>query len=311
MNMPDWIQPAKATLTYSYFWSKDWSYEEKLDGERIVAVKDKTVSIYSRNRILLNNTYPEIVTELKKLEGRWWIDGEIVAFDHQVTSFKKLQRRLQIKDPVKALNSDIEVFLYVFDLMYLNGHDLRSLPYKQRRVMLWQLLKPRGHLRIVRPQKPIEQSFTLACKRGWEGLVVKNLDSPYESKRTTNWLKFKCSKSQELIIIGYTDPHGARIRFGALLLGYYHDGELKYAGRVGTGFDETTLERLYVTLSGYTTDQSPLSENIATKGVHWVQPILVAQVGFTEWTNDNKLRHPRYLGLRDDKSPQEVIKEES
>lgn len=308
--LPAWIHPTNATLTHHYFWDSRWSYEEKLDGERILAVKNTHVTLYSRNRIVLNNTYPEIVSALEKVPGHWWLDGELVAFSNGITSFKTLQQRIGIKDAQQARRSGVKVFFYIFDVMYLNGYDIRNLRYEDRRRILWSFVKPVDPLRLVKPQKPVQASFTAACKRGWEGLMVKNLDSQYESRRTTNWLKFKCSNNQELIIIGYTDPHGARTRFGALLLGYYKVGQLHYAGKVGTGFSQATLDTLYAKMRPYATKQKLVPEHIPEKGAHFIEPRLVAEIGFTEWTNDNKLRHPRYLGLRGDKLPKDVIKEE-
>lgn len=308
--LPTWVEPTNATLTHHYFWDAKWSYEEKLDGERILATKDKAVTLYSRNHIVLNPTYPEIVSALEKVPGQWRLDGELVAFSDGVTSFKTLQQRIGIKDPEQARMSGVNVYFYLFDVMYLDGYDVRNLRYEDRRCLLWSRVNPADPLRLVASQKPAQASFTAACKRGWEGLMVKNLDSRYESRRTTSWLKFKCSSSQELIIIGFTDPQGARTRFGALLLGYYRSGQLHYAGKVGTGFNQDTLDSLYTMMKPLETTRALVPEHISASGVHFIQPKLVAEIGFTEWTNDNKLRHPRYLGLRDDKSPTDVIKEE-
>ena len=299
-------------MTHHFFWDGSWSYEEKLDGERILARKDgRTVTLYSRNKTVLNDTYPEIVLALGKVGGAWWLDGELVALSDGVTSFKTLQQRIGIKDPAVALQSGVKVYYYVFDLMYLNGRDTRQLPYRERRDLLWKMLPAKDPLRIVKPQKPEKASFTTACTRGWEGLLVKRLDSPYASRRTTDWLKFKCSSNQELVIIGFTDPQGARAHFGALLLGYYQDGQLHFAGKVGTGFDETTLQQLYAKMVPLEVGAQTVPEHIPAKGVHFIRPELVAEIGFTEWTNEHKLRHPRYLGLRDDKDAHDVIKEEA
>ncbi len=310
---PLWVEPTKAILTYDYFWSDDWAYEWKLDGERVLARKQgATVRLYSRNKIELNATYPEVVDELQKIAGDWWLDGEIVAFEGANTSFRKLQDRLHIKDESVARGSATPVFYYVFDCMFMDGCDLTRLPYYERRRILHALVKVRGPLRLLPiEQKAGRQYFEMICRKGWEGLMVKDLSSTYESKRTGKWLKFKCSNGQELIIIGYTEPQGSRIGFGALLLGFYDHGRLHYAGKVGTGFNEATLKSLLARMRRYETDKLPLDQAVHGKGIHWVQPRLVCEVGFTEWTEENRLRHPRYLGLRDDKPAEEVVKERS
>jgi bifunctional non-homologous end joining protein LigD len=155
-----------------------------------------------------------------------------------------------------------------------------------------------------------ERYFDEACRKGWEGLIAKRADSAYAHRRSTDWLKFKCVKRQELVIGGYTDPKGKRTGFGALLVGYYEQGRLRYAGRIGTGYDDATLERLAARLAGLERRSRPFAdEDIPERGVHWVTPKLVAEAAFTEWTEDGRLRHPRFLGLRADKAPEEVGRE--
>jgi ATP-dependent DNA ligase len=155
-----------------------------------------------------------------------------------------------------------------------------------------------------------EAYYREACEQHWEGIIAKNGDSAYASERSRQWLKFKCVNEQEFVIAGYTDPQGERIGFGALLAGYYERGKLKYAGKVGTGYDTGTLRRLGRQLASLQTGSKPFEADILpSSGVHWVKPKLVAQIGFTEWTGDGKLRHPRFLGLRDDKKPEEVTRE--
>lgn len=313
LAQPGWIDPAKATLTYDYFWSDDWAYEWKLDGERVLARKrGGKVELFSRNRIGLNVTYPEIVDALAEVQGDWWLDGEIVAFEGENTSFRRLQDRLHIKDERQARAAKTPVFYYLFDCMYLGGYDLRELPYRTRRQILHSLVRATDPIRLL----PTEQGagaryFRSICRKGWEGLIVKDLDAPYESKRTSKWLKFKCGNGQEFIIIGYTEPRRSRIAFGALLIGFYDRGRLRYAGKVGTGFDQATLEALLKKMKPLETDVNNLGleQKVSGKGKHWIRPELVCEVGFTEWTDENRLRHPRYLGLREDKRPEEVIKE--
>lgn len=155
-----------------------------------------------------------------------------------------------------------------------------------------------------------ESYYQNACRKGWEGVIAKRANSQYAHSRSKDWLKFKCSNQQEFVIGGYTDPKGERIGFGALLIGYYEDKELSFAGKVGTGFDDQTLRSMSKKLSSLERKSSPFaSEDISNKGIHWVSPKLVAQVGFTEWTDDGKLRHPRFIGLRRDKNPREVVRE--
>ncbi len=308
---PKWIDPAKATLTYDYFWSDDWAYEWKLDGERVLAVKKGAeVNLYSRNKISLDATYPEVVDALKDVPGDWWLDGEIVAFEDNNTSFRKLQDRLHIKDEALARQSPTPVYYYMFDCMYLDGYDITQLPYASRRQILRSLVKEGDPLRLLSPAaRPDASYFRQICRKGWEGLIVKDLSSPYESKRTSRWLKFKCGNGQEFVVIGYTEPRRSRTAFGALLLGFYDDGQLRYAGKVGTGFDEATLSALLSKMKPLETDALKLDQKVGGKGLHWIRPKLVCEVGFTEWTDENRLRHPRYLGLREDKKPEEVIRE--
>ncbi|MGH7192685.1 MAG: non-homologous end-joining DNA ligase, partial [Candidatus Saccharimonadales bacterium] len=300
-----------ATLTYDYFWSDDWAYEWKLDGERVLAVKrGSQVSLFSRNRIRLDATYPEVADALGKVKGDWWLDGEIVALKGPNTSFRKLQDRLHIKDEAEARAAKTPVFYYVFYCMYLDGYDMRQLPYGERRRLLNALIRPRGPLRLLSAEQKADAAyFRQICKKGWEGLIVKDLASAYESKRTPRWLKFKCGSGQEFIIIGYTEPRHSRIAFGALLLGFYEHGQLRYAGKVGTGFDQATLKDLLAKMRPLEVGSLPLDEKVRGKGLHWIEPRLVCEVGFTEWTDQHRLRHPRYQGLREDKPAREVIRE--
>lgn len=309
--LPQWVTPELATLTHQYFWNDQWAYEEKLDGERLLARRGETIELFTRNGQHLNATYPEVVEALSAVPGRWWLDGEVVALDHRgVSSFKELQKRLQVKNATLARGSGVAVYYYVFDVMYLDGYDTRGLPYGDRRTIVQSLVQPSEVLRHVRSEPPSARAFDAICRRGWEGFVVKDLTSSYRASRTRDWLKFKCNNEQELVIIGFTDPKGSRAGFGALLLGYHDTGRMIYAGKVGTGFDTETLLRLRQQMREFETNEKPVVEHVPEKGIHWLRPKLVAQVGFTEWTTDNKLRHPRFLGLRTDKASQDVIKEQ-
>jgi len=301
-----------ATLTKNYFSDKNWIYERKLDGERVLAIKNnKKVTLYTRNKKVINNTYPEIVKILSEQnQDNIIVDGEIVAFDKNVTSFSKLQGRIHIKDPKKAIKTRIKVYYYIFDLLYLNKYDLRKIPLKERKKLLKKSLKFRGAIRYTSHRNTHGKKYLKqACKKGWEGLIAKKSNSIYVSKRSRDWLKFKCVNEQELVIGGYTDPQGNRKGFGALLLGYYKNKKLRYAGQVGTGFNDELLDELRKQLDKLETDSSYFSEKISKKAVHWVKPKLVCEVGFTEWTTSGKLRHPRFLGLRRDKPAKKVVKE--
>jgi bifunctional non-homologous end joining protein LigD len=313
-SMPAWTEPMLATLTAERFSSPDWIFECKLDGERCLVFRGKNrLDLLSRNRHQLNDTYPELADAVAALECKEFIaDGEIVAFQGKVTSFSRLQQRLGIHDPEEARHSGVKVYLYLFDLLYLDGDDITRLPLRTRKQLLRDHLSFRDPLRFTthRNEKG-EALFKDACRRGWEGLIAKRADSPYVHKRSRDWLKFKCVKHQEFVIGGYTDPRGSRTGFGALLLGYYEDGgSLRYAGKVGTGFDDKTLGMLSDKLQSLERDACPYGRRPDVAEAHWVRPVLVAEVGFTEWTHDGRLRHPRFLGLRYDKPACRVVREE-
>jgi bifunctional non-homologous end joining protein LigD len=314
IEQPSWTQPMLARLTDERFYDQGWIYERKLDGERCLAFKkEEKVQLYSRNRKSLNASYPELMEALEAQEAdRFIIDGEVVTFVGNKTSFARLQNRFQITDPEKARRSGIKVYYYVFDLLYTDGYDITGVPLRYRKTLLKKLLSYNDPLRFLNHRNEEgEEYYRRACGEGWEGIIAKRADSPYVHKRSSDWLKFKCVLEQELVIAGFTEPRGSRRGFGALLVGYYEGGRFRYAGKVGTGFDDLTLELLKDRLSELERKESPFAvEGIGDKGVHWVKPELVAQIGFTEWTRDGRLRHPRYLGLRRDKDPGDVHREE-
>jgi DNA ligase D-like protein (predicted ligase) len=310
--MPSWIDPMLATLTKERFSDPDWIFEHKLDGERCLAFKQgKTVRLLSRNKQELNNTYPEIVGRLEVAgDHDVVIDGEVVAFDGNRTSFEKLQGRIGIKDPDAARRSGIAVFYYVFDLIYVDGYDLRSVGCIQRKTLLQKAISFRSPVRFLEHRNTEgEALYREACRQRLEGLIAKRRQSLYVGKRSPDWLKFKCVNEQEMVIGGYTDPAGTRVGFGALLVGYYENATLRYAGKVGTGFDIETLLSLRRRLSARELPYSPFAGDVHEKDAHWVRPELVAEIGFTEWTTDGKLRHPRFIGLRTDKPPKQVVRE--
>jgi DNA ligase D-like protein (predicted ligase) len=312
---PAWIDPELATLTKDRFSSSDWMYERKFDGERCLSFRDgDTIRLMTRNQHQVNGTYPELVDALCAAGADdFIIDGEVVAFEGEQTRFARLQQRMQVARPSETLIRSVPVIYYVFDLMYAEGHDLRSTPLRDRKEPLRTLLPFDDPVRYTEHRTGDGVAYYKeACQQGWEGIIAKRASSMYRSGRTRDWLKFKCENSQEFVIAGFTDPQGSRTGLGALLLGYYDaDGNLVYAGKVGTGFDQRTLRLLYTELSAMERDRPPFAhaDDLPRGRVHWTEPRLVANVGFSEWTTAGQLRHPRFQGLRRDKSPAEVVRE--
>jgi bifunctional non-homologous end joining protein LigD len=302
-SLPERVEPMKAVLTESRFSDAGWVFERKLDGIRCIAIKgDRDVRLLSRNHLSLEARFPEVAAALAAdAATQLVLDGEIVAFSGGQTSFERLQQRTE---------RATAVYLYAFDLLHLSGHDTTRLPLDARRRLLRSAVHFHGLLRLTPGRRRDgERLFEEACRRGWEGLIAKRADAPYTFGRSRDWLKFKCSAEQELVIGGYTAPRGSRSDFGALLLGHFENGRLRYAGKVGTGFTAATLGDLAHRLAPLRRDDTPLADVVREPHVTWVEPRLVAQVGFTEWTRDGRLRHPRYLGLRDDKVAEEVVRE--
>jgi bifunctional non-homologous end joining protein LigD len=311
-DVPQWIQPMLATLTERRFSDPDWIFERKLDGERCLAFRSRAgTRLLSRNRLDASGHYPEVIEALAAQPGEFVVDGEVVAFRGGRTSFEFLQRRMQIRDPRVARRTGVRVFYYVFDVVYANGFDTTQLELLQRKVLLRRLLRFEGPIRFTAHRRKEGEAFWhQACQAGWEGVIAKRAASSYAPRRSPDWLKFKCVNAQELVIGGYTDPKGGRKGFGALLVGYHQDGELRYAGKVGTGFDDRLLAELSEQLKAIERPTPPFAAaHLPRKGIHWVKPRLVAQVGFSEWTRDGQLRHPRFLGLREDKLARDVVRE--
>jgi bifunctional non-homologous end joining protein LigD len=313
MAQPVWAEPMLATLTRDYFSREGWIFERKFDGERCLAFKKGyQVQLFSRNRKVLNDNYPEIAEAIRGCSQYDLIaDGEIVAFEGGLTSFSRLQGRMQVRNPDEALRSGIAVYYYLFDLLYLDGFDTTNLDLRYRKKLLRRAVTFKDSLRFtIHRDTEGEAYHREACSRGWEGIIAKRSTSKYVHKRSTDWLKFKCVNEQEFVVGGYTEPKGKRVGFGALLVGYYQAGKLVYAGKVGTGYDDNTLISLGKRLSDIGQTSPPFTgEDIKERAVHWVRPEIVVQVGFTEWTRHGRLRHPRFLGIRRDKDSREVIKE--
>jgi bifunctional non-homologous end joining protein LigD len=305
-----------ATLTEVFPTEGKWVYEPKLDGVRaLIYAGEAAVRVYSRNRKPLNDAYPELVEALEPaMRGDAVLDGEIVAFEPErgVTSFSRLQQRMQLRDPVRARRSQVPVYLYLFDCLYYEGLDLTGLPLLDRKAVLRDVVGYDDPIRFT-PYKTSGGVAMLraACEQGAEGIIAKRATSRYVSTRSTDWLKLKCLRRQEFVIGGYTAPRGARERLGALMVGYYDGRALRYAGKVGTGYDRRTLEDLHRRLVPLHRPTSPFSEGPAPPGdIQWVDPKLVGEVGFSEWTSAGLLRHPRFLGLRSDKPARQVRRED-
>jgi DNA ligase D-like protein (predicted ligase) len=299
------MQPMQAVLTDERFSDPDWIFERKLDGIRCLAFKSGgSVRLRSRNDLSLNGRFPELATALEDDPVTDVVlDGEVVAFDGSQTSFARLQQRGERPTPV---------YYYVFDILRVGSEDVTDEPLRARKALLRRALTFADPIRMTTHRNGDgEAFFAEACRKGWEGLIAKRADAPYTHGRSRDWLKFKCSAEQELVIGGYTAPRGSRTDLGALLLGYYRDGGLRYAGKVGTGFTQATLRDLAGKLAPLRRDTSPFADRVRERSATWVEPQLVAQVGFSEWTRDGRLRHPRFLGLREDKAARNVVREGS
>ncbi len=281
-----------------------WLHEEKLDGYRIEAIlRDGAVQLFTRNAHDWTEKFSRVAAELAILPvASAVLDGEVVAVDvHGVASFQRLQQRIDA-------GSTVGIRYHIFDLLWIDGTDLRGQPLSVRRRALRELLSYRQRHTVIRTTKTLNvrrgDPLQQARERGLEGVISKRVDAPYLSGRNSNWLKVKVTRRQEMVVIGFTDPEGARTGFGALLLGVYDDqGVLQYAGKVGTGFDQPTLVRLHRQLCALEVRSSSVVKvvGLETRSVHWVKPALVAEVGFAEWTADGLLRQPVFKGMREDK----------
>jgi bifunctional non-homologous end joining protein LigD len=303
VSIPEWVEPMKAVLTEERFSDPEWVFERKLDGLRCLAFKEASgVRLLSRNKLSFNGRFPAIAQALQDDPATdFVVDGEIVAFARGKSTFETLQQRGE---------RPAEIYLYLFDVLYAGGEDVGALPWRERKALLRKLLRFGGPIKLTQHRNGDgETLFCEACEKGWEGLIAKRADARYTHGRSRDWLKFKCGFEQELVIGGFTAPRGTRTELGALLVGHYDGDELRYAGKVGTGFTRATLADLGAKLVELRRDDSPFAERVREAHVTWVEPELVAQVAFSEWTRDGRLRHPRFLGLRDDKPAREVVRE--
>lgn len=288
-----------ATLVAKPFHKTGWVYEEKYDGDRLLAYKENGhVRLISRNGKNHTSAFPEIVKAVQKLRPvSLLLDGEVVVFDRKgVSRFQLLQQ-----------NKGEPVFS-VFDCLYCDGEDLRQKPLLERRRVLEQIVRP---TRVLALSRRLDQNglkaYEIAKHRGYEGLVAKDLSSAYLGRRSNLWLKVKVHHEDEFLIAGFTPPEGSRHYFGALLLAAYGEGKLRYVGKVGTGFDQRTLAALYRQFQPLVRTKTELTEPPRERNITFLAPKLIAQISYQEWTADHKLRQPVYLGLRDDKRPAEVI----
>jgi DNA ligase D-like protein (predicted ligase) len=302
--VPDWIDPMLATLTDERDLGGDWLLERKLDGIRCLAfVRGGDVTLLSRTRRPLG--FAPVSDTLARLGEDAVLDGEVVAVDRDGAplGFQALQRRAD--DPG-------HVALWAFDIPWHAGEDLRDRPLRERRARLEELVAPGGAVaRSELLDGPSREAYARACGAGWESVIAKRADGPYRAGRSRDWLKLKCLLEQEMVIGGFTEPQRSRVGLGALLVGYHEDGALRYAGKVGTGFDTATLRDLRARLEEIEVSDPPFGEPVKPrpKDAHWVAPELVAQVAFAEWTGAGRLRQPRFLGLREDKRPRDVVRE--
>ena len=282
--MPDWLEPMAATLTQDRFAGSEWLFERKFDGIRLLAYKrGDEVQLFSRNRLP-----PHLPAVAKAVAN---LDAKEVILDGEITW-------------------DGKSGYHVFDILWLNGRLVTSLPLEERRGLLEGLSfsAPMQHVPLLDDPEPWQR----ASREGWEGVIAKRRGSPYEHKRSKHWLKMKCEASQDLVVGGFTDPQGARVGLGALLVGYYDRDDLVFAGKIGTGFDTRLLLDLRKRLDAIEIPASPFTraKGLPRLRAHWARPEIVVQAAFIEWTGNDKLRHPRLIGVRFDKNPREVVREQ-
>jgi bifunctional non-homologous end joining protein LigD len=322
--MPTAIHPMLATSVDKPFDGPEWLFEIKWDGYRAVAfVEDGKLRLVSRNQNELTQRYPELKDLPKSVKAKTAIlDGEVVALDEEGrASFSLMQQRTGFRPHGRrgATNADVPVLYYAFDLLYLDGYDLRKLPLEARKKKLASILITGDHLRYSdHYQKQGKALFEMARAKGLEGILAKKRDSIYVERRTTEWLKIKITHRLEAVIGGYTEPEGSRAHFGSIVLGLYDkQGRLIHVGQAGSGFEQESLGEVWKLLKKRETKKNPFHGEVeALRKVYWVKPELVAEIEFSEWTggasagSGPKLRAPVFLGLRDDKDPKDCLLEQ-
>src|SRR5215471_21654669 len=282
----------------------------------LAALRADVVKMFGRSGEDITARYPEIAGAIAALAvPNLVLDGEIIAYDESGRpSFGRLQKRMLLSKPrdIAAVMARVPVRAVFFDCLALEGHDLRKLPLRDRKELLVRALPPAG---IVQAADHIEAQgeafYEAASEMGLEGIIGKRADSTYTGRRSPEWVKLKCQRRQEFVIGGWTDPRGSGRHFGALHVGVYEDGKLRHVTRVGSGFDDAFQDKLWPTLQSLARKDSPFGDTGPnTRADHWVEPRLVCEVRFTEWTADGGLRHPIFLGMRDDKKPEDVRRED-
>ena len=310
-KMPEWLEPMAATLTQERFAGGDWLFERKFDGIRLLAYKNGSdVRMYSRNRLPQN--LPALSKALARLPvDQIILDGEVTWDPPPPCGYGAASppppRSYGAASPPPPCGYG---GYHVFDILWLNGHLVTGLPLEDRRTLLKELPfePPMRRVELVADREPWER----ARREGWEGVIAKRRGSPYEHRRSKHWLKMKCESSQEFVVGGFTDPQGARVGLGALLVGYFEGADLVFAGRIGTGFDTKLLLDLRSRLDAIEIPTTPFTKatGLPRLRAHWVKPKIVVQVAFIEWTVHGKLRHPRLIGVRFDKNAHEVVREQ-
>lgn len=305
--MPDFIPPMLATLISQPFDDKNWVFEIKFDGYRLLAFIDhKQVKLKSRNNHLWNQKFPSIVDSLAKINSQVIFDGELVVLDAKGKSHFQLMQNYRKEQ-------ETHLYYYVFDVLYKDGKDLRNLPLIERKRILKKYIKQLSLPKIRFSQHIVGEGkafFMQAAKAHLEGIIGKRSLSTYQSKRSLDWVKMKNTLRQEVVIGGFTPPRGSREKFGALLIGVYNNKkELEFIGRVGGGFDTALLQEVYHQLVPLIQKKSPFKNPPKIAAVTWIKPKLVCEVTFTEWTKNNSMRHPIFQGLRIDKKARDVRKE--
>lgn len=305
--MPEWIDPQLATLVDDVPAGDDWIHEIKYDGYRILAfVEDGRARLVSRNGKDWTAAFPAVASAAARIAVESAVlDGEVVVLDPEGRSSFQLLQNALTGSPTGQL------CYMVFDLPYLDGRDLRAIPLERRKEALRSILPSKGGIAFSDHVEGLGHAFYRhACSYRLEGVISKKRDGPYRGGRSRDWLKTKCSLRQEFVIAGWTDPEGARLAFGALLLGWYDQAKLVYCGKVGTGFTEETLNSLHRMLKPLEVARPALANPPRGKGVHWAKPRLVCEVRFSGWTDDGILRAPSFQGLREDKKPRDVVREQ-
>lgn len=308
--MPEIIHPMLATLVDEPFSDPEWIFETKWDGFRSICfVKKGKARFVSRNQIEMTAQYPELADVGKQIDARQVIlDGEIVALDEDgMPRFQLLQPRVGRKSGLQSLRGKGKIVYYVFDLLFVDGYDLMPCSVVERKAVLEQILRPAGFIKFSEHIEGDGEAFFKQIEKfHLEGMIAKRASTRYVQKRSSDWLKVKTIKRSEVVVGGYTEPRGARSHFGALVVGLYKDRELHYVAHVGGGFNQRTLAEIYKLMQPLKTKQSPFVDAPKTNEPgQWLKPKLVAEVKFSEWTADARLRHPVFVGLREDKKPED------